>query len=494
MGEDATYIRFLINKDYDKILEKSYYRLHELIDNRYIGKTILEHLLKEKIHNRVMDNYAIKHKEWISLYIKYDVVEPLIKSNLKELLSLDGKELLLDKLLKKLNMKQKMILYKNMKSNNLWLFAVNEDIIINSYAKHNINLNKRFITSPRISDQNINVGSSFNDLLLEFRKSFSDHDECSLNTAINEFKRKVKIDHYRTVNDIKLFIDYKKQCPNLKILTENITLLKEEDVAAYYPNTKTIIINNYEKDVLSHEFSHLLFCEFELENIVKDNPNNPIYFEAVYSIYKNKIKESRKEEIKKYINDLHERFENMFSVFNTLYIKEINRKYGNRYNYMYQIFFDILGNKPESIWIDKDKEVHIYISDTTNKEEINEIFNTILNLIDNLRNKYICDLTLNYYREELNLENLLDAIVDGDIFSKKYSKKCLSGHSKKYFRSNRFHSFDEAIADYDAIKNSYKANQLITKLRSIVGDDMVDLLEEYLDNRKRNEKRYVKKR
>ena len=92
-----------------------------------------------------------------------------------------------------------------------------------------------------------------------------------------------------------------------------------------------------------------------------------------------------------------------------------------------------------------------------------------------------------YYANELYLENLLDAILKGKIWGHDLKVDSLSGHSKSYFRKEKTASFDECLANFDAIKNSKNADKLLNKLREIVGDELVFFLDNYV-NEKRNSK------
>ncbi len=482
--ENAEYNRWIRDGNYDKFIEISYYRITDLVKYTYLGKTILEYMLEKNIHNKVMDNYAITKRMWINLYIKYHIFEPLLLANLKDLLTIEDNKLLLDKLLNLLNQEQKLILYQNIKKNNYWLFMNNEKLINETFLKHNIKFDNIMITAPKISDMKIDVNDSFNELLDEFRKTYSDHDDNSLNTVINELKYKVKIDRYRAINDIKLLIDFKKEYPIFKLLTKNITIEDSENVCSYSSYNKELIIDEYQKNVFNHEFCHLLYDEYE-ENLSIDI----IVYRTLYQRYKANIQREKREEIKEYLKDFHQRYDYMTNIFKELYYREIDDKYGSLSNYIKLICDDIKSIKADSITIDKVESLCFF--DVDDDEEIIKAINY---LIEDACKRYVKSQTINYYREELFLENMLDAILDGDVFGRKCGVKCLSGHRKKYFKRFRDNSFCEALADYDAIKNSYRSKILINKLRSIVGNDLVDLFEDYLKDRKYKEKSYIKKR
>ena len=91
------------------------------------------------------------------------------------------------------------------------------------------------------------------------------------------------------------------------------------------------------------------------------------------------------------------------------------------------------------------------------------------------------------------LENLLDAILKGDIWEDKYDVKSLSGHSSETYNEEKDASFNECLADYYAIKNSKKADILTNKLRKIVGHRLVNFLDKYIEeNRDYKQKKLVR--
>ena len=96
------------------------------------------------------------------------------------------------------------------------------------------------------------------------------------------------------------------------------------------------------------------------------------------------------------------------------------------------------------------------------------------------KNEYIKKHVRNFYSEELMLENLLDAILNGKIFDQFIDIECLSGHSNIDFLRDNSLSFNETLANYDAIKNSRKASKLICDLRFLIGDEIINFLDNYL--------------
>ena len=77
------------------------------------------------------------------------------------------------------------------------------------------------------------------------------------------------------------------------------------------------------------------------------------------------------------------------------------------------------------------------------------------------------------------LENLLDALLVGKIFACELTEYCLSGHSKMYYYFNEELSFNECLADFDAINKSDKSEQLLSDLSDLVGIDIINFLNYY---------------
>jgi hypothetical protein len=175
----------------------------------------------------------------------------------------------------------------------------------------------------------------------------------------------------------------------------------------------------------------------------------------------------------------------MKKLFTKLYIRETALKAGSFKNYCNSIKADIIMNKPEDIWFDNES-VAIYYDG----ENVNECVSKI---IKDECNNYVRILLKNYYAEELYLENLLDAILKGAIRDKNYDNESLSGHTSSYFKKDETLSYNEALADYEALKYSPKGHIMINKLKEIVGEDVVSIFEEHI-TRNRNKRRLKIKR
>ena len=96
------------------------------------------------------------------------------------------------------------------------------------------------------------------------------------------------------------------------------------------------------------------------------------------------------------------------------------------------------------------------------------------------REEFVRINTRKYFAPDLMIENMLDAILLGKIFDNDLGINCLSGHGSFYF-SNKKRSFDECLANYDAIKKSIKGDKLILDLESLIGYDLINFLDSYIE-------------
>ena len=474
--ENNEYNRLIINNKLDELA--SIYNTSDLTRYKYLKKYLLEYLLEQKIHKKIMDSYAITKPLWIKLYLKYNILEPLLNAPLERLFVLDKDELLLETLLKKIDDKGKIKLYQNLKKNSYWLLRIYETQIINLYAKYGIKIDRTFVSIPIISDKKMKTSTKLQGILNEFIKSFSDIDKTILEIYLNEFKKKYQINKERTFADIYKLIAFKRKYPSFKL-----TLYVFDDIhnnnGEYNPSENKIYVNWYRHGTFNHELSHMLYDTYEQKISKETNKQYRL-------IQKNINKAKTIKKIINYLKDFHERYDYMNNIFTELYYAEIKKKYGSYEKYYNKVCLDLKNNKPDYIVL-SESGTSVFM----NEDCINE---TAEELLYDECMKYTSILLTNYYTEELMLENLLDALLKGNIFEEKYDVKCLSGHSREYFLDEKDLSLDEVLANYDAIKNSNRAGVLINKLRNIVGNELVDFLDTYIENNRNMEFKLLRKK
>ena len=463
--EKREYNNLVINNELEKLA--NIHNVDDLIKYKYLYRFLIEYLLESGIHTKIMDNHAVNRVEWAYFYLKYDILKPLLNCNLNILLKTYNNELLLDSLLKKLDNNDRLKLLSNMKCNNYWDFRNNEDVIIRLYSKYGISLSKVFIDRPTINKKNILFSKNIISLIDEFKEAFSDCDDITLSFYITELKRGMKVDKNRVIDDIRKLINYKRKHPDFHLAISN------NSEGEYDYNKKHIIISPYRNNIFSHEFSHLLYDNLDIENNIDVLRR--------YQTIQKKINKLCISKITNYLNDFHQNYDQMLRYFSEIYYHEIKKKYHSYNEYIKVICEDIEKNHPEMIMVD-DGLMAIY-------PDFNKLEDTVVELLMVEKEEYVNNLTRNFYSEELMLENLLDALLMGKIYDGFLDVVSLSGHEGIDFLESDDLSFNECLANYDAIKKSNKADRLISDLRDIVGYELIEFLENYLKlNRGSNKK------
>ena len=454
--EEKNYSNLIINNEFEKLANIS--NINDLVKYQYLHRYLIEYLLERRIHTKMMDAIALVKKEWTYFYLKYDIIKPLIRCNLNTLLQTYNNELLLDILLKKLNHDERIKLLHNLKHDSYWDFHNNEEKIANIYLNYGITFPKVFIDKPVINKTNLLFSKNDTKLIDEFKKVFCDCDKLTISFYITEFKRGMKNDKEKVLHDIKDLIQYKQKNPNFKLLISNNT------EGEYNPIQKQIVISPYRHNIFYHEFSHLRYDDIDINN--KDD------ILIHYKNIQNKIDESHIVKITNYLNNFHHNYEQMKKYFSEIYYHEIKKKYGSYNEYIKVICRDIEDNYPEMIMVD-DRLISFY-------PDYNKLEDTVVELLSLEKEEYVNNLTRNFYSEELILENLLDALLMGKIYDGFFDIISLSGHSGFDFIESDDLSFNECLANYEAIKKSSKAERLINDLTNLVGYELIYFLENYI--------------
>ena len=88
------------------------------------------------------------------------------------------------------------------------------------------------------------------------------------------------------------------------------------------------------------------------------------------------------------------------------------------------------------------------------------------------------------YDAFIAIGDIIDAITKGNFQSnllrndKNEKIESAYGHGIRYY-SLKTHGFDEMVANYSSIIKSKHSNEILKLLRNIVGDELVDLLDEF---------------
>lgn len=426
--------------------------------NEYHGKTLLEYLLEKGYHNCWMDKLATFDIKWIKLYLKYNVLEPIMECNLDLLMSpIDGSTLI-DSLLKKLSNEGKIKLYYNIQKNDYWKFHVMEDEIISIYENNGIIVPKiffkdSFLTKPKpiITD----------DLFKEFEIVFSNYNKRIIEYILNIFKKNYQVNPQRVTNDMLRLIDYKKNNPDFIIVDSHNT---EGEFAAL---EKRLAINMYSDMIFNHELSHIMFQIYENES----NDEETRKFNLLRLPLLNEEKEK---EIKKYLERFHKQYEKELEKYREMYKTMVSKKYGSFNNYVKSICKSIIDCKTHMINIDYNGSEYYFIEDET------DAINVAVEIIKAEKEEYAKSMVRHHFAAELMIENLIDAIYVGKIFDGLMEIECLSGHSYLYYMEDDKMPLNECIANYDAIKKLPNNQGIISTLKRLIGSEMIEFFDNYL--------------
>lgn len=460
------YIELLLNKKYLELSNINF--IDELASIKYKGKYLIEYLLELGIHSENMDNYLVHHEEFAIYYLKYNIIKPLMNCSLAVLLKKVNGILIMDLVLNKLNDQDKIDLYYNIRKNSFNDFYYYEQDIIKIFLNHGIILPNTFVnTYNNISNDQLDDS---NKLINEFLETFKDTDFKLLNFIVNELKRNLKTNHERTSLDIKKLIEFKKKYPNFKFIDT-----KNRGGESFDPNSLEFKINTTNSLMYNHEFSHFLYESFEDKESLLDE------YEKIRSkvdTNDNIIK------IKKYLSVFHQQYESSKEIFKELYYDNIRKKYKSFENYVESVYISLKDDVPSliEIWNSETKTISYPFIMEFNFKDI------VLNFLENEKNEFIYFHLREQFSSLRMLENLLDSLLMGKLFDD-LEFNCLSGHGSLYFNSLKTRSFDECLANYDALKKSGNKS-LINDLYELVGDELIEFLNNYIKNNRegKNEK------
>ena len=245
-------------------------------------------------------------------------------------------------------------------------------------------------------------------------------------------------------------------------------------------------------EATNHEISHALhyyldgFSEpdnyLEVIQNVRNNPEtlkNVRMFSEMFLNLKRSLESSSKDEIDKYYTDILGADGLRFKLSNYFKMK-INKEKTR------QIYKDDFDPDVLSTVLDKSYSVDEYISQS--KE---------------LASKRLTDIKLQCeYGYYIEIADIIDAVYQGyyaDKILKDENNKLISacpagyGHGTKYFADSSM-IFKEMIADYGSIIKSKNAEEALKMLRNIVGDELVDMLDDYYMNTVLRSNTYLNKK
>ena len=302
------YNNLIINKRYSELGNIS--NISDLVMYQYNNHFLIEYLLEQGIHTERMDNMVKVHDVWIMFYVKYHLSKPLLSIYPKILLQRINGTLILDMVLSVLSYDESLLLLKNIKEKDYWLYHENEDLIFDIYKKYNFVIPKIFIHNSLISNSKNSV--KMRTLINEFNVAYCDLDSRVLLILDNEINYGLKYDYENTYRDIKKLINYKVMHPNFIITLSNDT------EGEYNYEEERIVISPFRRGVLFHELSHMLYEK-------SDNKCDDVItkYEEICSLINTKDKIDN---ITSYLKEFHQRYNDMRDYFVLLYQKNINKK------------------------------------------------------------------------------------------------------------------------------------------------------------------------
>ena len=448
------YIELIKNNNYEELANINF--IDELVKYKYQDKYLIEYLLEKGIHGSEMDDYLKYHDDFIPFYLKYNIIKPLLNCSLRVLLKRNNNDLYFDLILDKLNDEDKIKLYYNMRITSYNDFHELEREVIDIYLRHGIILPIMFISTKLNKIDEIPLDY---ELIDEFKELFKDINLKLLNFLENEFKRSLIINPDRTINDLKKIIKFKKENPNFTFINSNVL-----DGSFDY---KTLELKTNSKDslIFNHELSHFLYQITEDNNILEGYEN----------IRKTIDTENNLKRIKMFLMEIHLRYDKLKEEIEKEYDKKIREFYGSIDNYFKKIKLDMQDNKPEFLLV-RNKNTNRDMGHIVTDSNLDDVTVSFMETEKFTYSMFECRKQFSPY---LMLENMLDAIFNGKIFDD-IELNCISGHGTFYFTKNKTNSFDECLADYDAIKKSLEGVKIIKILKQLIGSQLIDFLDNYI--------------
>lgn len=465
------YIEMLKNGEYYLLANLGF--INELVEISYNDKYLIEYLLEKGIHSEKMDNYVRNNLKFAKYYLQYGIINPLINCSLKILMDYDfNNNLIIDTLLDHLDNVSKLRIYQKIKENSYSEYYEKERDIVDIFLRHGIILPTIFVEKKNnIPNKDYVISEEISKLLEEFYDLFYvQGNEKVLNFIIGEFKRCLEKNTLRTLNDIKKLMDFKRKEPSFCFIDS------EGRDDCYDKDLKILRTNTMDEVTFAHEFSHFLYYEYESEN--EEDLQR-------YEALREEIFNAKISNIINYLDLFHQDYEKVGKVFEEDYFALVEEKYGDFKKYIEVVCKDMLENMPSmlKIWNANEGEYSIYMVDELNIKDI------VLEFLTIEKEEYVRSRLNEYYAEELMVENIFDALLMGALFDghlfkmqdgQKIPIKCLSGHGGLYYIKHKNDSFDECMANFDAINKSSKGKQIVKGLRIVLGEDMIDFLNNYI--------------
>ena len=499
------------------------------------GKTLLEELLDRNISN-LFYNYDFENKKTLDILIKKDRIDLLYKADIDLLLSsyedkkcyfdlmiqkhYEGQNVNFEKmsfsywnhsshstalelmLMAKNNIigyvpqiKSNMLLFKQEDDDNNvleWLLEMDRNITISTIiGRYYDKDNSDFIIALRnlgIEDMSIdykkeefdfsdkyieefNDGycdsytSNYEDLLIILREMFYQDgisDKGAVDALITSYRYLTSVNNRVAIIELRYLIEIKKNYPQKFVYTKDID-------GGYFNKDKGVCLDNYVIGTINHETSHALHYylsdyyipENYLEVIVRAR-NNPQILSKTKE-YSEKIAElKRKLKASVSQSEISDFYDSKYAGDSILELAQFLRSSKEAKK---AVFKDKYQEQVLDTILAKTYSVDAFIAERK-QIEVDEVVDAIL------RSEYDAFIAIGDIIDAIFVGKYKNGVLqdeNGQNINKAY------GHGIHYY-SIIDHGFDEMIANYGSIIKSKNNEGILEYLRSIVGDEVVDMI------------------
>ncbi len=369
-----------------------------------------------------------------------------------------------------------------LKSKGIEQDIINFEMVITSVADDYYQKYMNHLKAMPITEEEQSLLDEFKNLMLS--DNLSDRD--FVEYVVNEYRYLISVKNEYGIRDLKSLIEIKKNIPTFSIR-------KSDKGALYEDRIKTLFLEDSCANVINHETGHILFqiltdkqVPKEFEVMVKQIRNNPETIEKVrtYALKFLEIQKNVEEKVHEYFKDYEITQEKKKKIIE--YLENCKKEKRNEY----------LENDNNQKRIDDDiqKILDKYLQNDNNQEKMDEILNKTFCLEEYMKSikeqqerNLIYAILKTRYGSFSVLGDILDAIYTGKYKSEEliYDGNVIPegfGHGVEYYERGLVYIFDEIMANFSAIVKSSDANEVLSYLKDITGEEFVNLLENYYKN------------
>lgn len=311
--------------------------------------------------------------------------------------------------------------------------------------------------------------------LREIFLSDGSSDEDLVNTLIRSYKKSLDVGSSFSIREIELLISIKRNNPDFKLV---------KDYSCYYlSNSKTIALYSQNINSLNHELGHAFFScladkevPSNYEKIVESVRNNPNILSKITEF--KKTFNGNQMKVKKYVDgEYFQDYEEHLSDERKREIKEFLNK-------------------------TREKKIEEYLELGYEREEIETLLDDNISyeqyIIEDRRitTKEMVRALSDLYIDYGAISDIIDSIFVGKFVDGKIKDingdiiyGC-SGHGISYYERGIEIQFNEVIAEFSELLKSSYYEESLKYLREIVGDEYVDFILDYYENKIINSQKY----